>query len=121
MSKLTFKRLASILVASLGLGLLSTGPSSGAFTASSDTLTLSATSATIASGETASVTISASAIAGAAADSLTVNVVTQSRPSGGDGSAGMYVTDSSNTRLRTSAYIPLGGTNPGNNWSGSSL
>jgi hypothetical protein len=119
MSKLTFKRLASILVASLGLGLLSSGPSSGAFTASSDTLTLSATSATIATGETASVTISASAIAGAAADSLTVNVVTQSRPSGGDGSAGMYVTDSSNTRLRTSAYIPLGGSNAGTNWSGS--
>jgi len=118
MSKLTFKRIALVVVTALGAGVLASGPSSANLTNNSDTLTLSATTASIAVGETASVTISVSAIALAAADSLTVNVVTQSLPASGDGSAGLYVTDSSNARIRTSAYIPLGGSNPGNNWSG---
>jgi hypothetical protein len=112
MSKITFKRIALVVVATLGLGVLSTGPSSGAFTANSDTLTASATAATIAAGETASVTISASAVANTLADSLNVTVLTQSRPASGDGSLGFYVTESSTTSvaIRTSAQAQSTGT-----------
>jgi len=119
MSKLTFKRLALVVVTALGLGVLSSGPSLANFTNSSDTLTLSSTTASITVGETASVTVSVSGIAGAAADSLTVNVATQSYASGlGDGSLGMYITDSSNAQIRTAAWEPLGGSAKGTNWSG---
>ncbi len=103
MSKLTFKRLALVVVATLGLGVLSSGPSSSAIVASSDTLTLSATSATIAAGETASVTVTQTLIAQAAGDSMLVNLSSQSAPAGGDGTLGVYVTDSSNATIRTSA------------------
>ena len=105
MSKLSFKRMALVVVSTLGLGVLSTGPSSAAFTNSGDTLTVSATASTIAAGETASITVSSSAIAGAAADSQTVTVINQSLPAGGNGSLGFYVTDSStaSVAIRTSA------------------
>jgi hypothetical protein len=109
MSKLTFKRLALVVVTALGAGVLASGPSSAAITNNSDTLTLSATTASIGTGETASVTITTSAIAGGAGESNTVNIITQSRPAGGNGSAGLYVTDSSNARILTSAWIPIGG------------
>ena len=105
MSKLSFKRMALVVVSTLGLGVLSTGPSSGAFTASSDVVTQSATAATIAAGETASVTISASAIAASVGDSMIVTVLNQSLPAGGNGSLGIYITDSStaDVAIRTKA------------------
>ena len=120
MSKITFKRISLVVVTALGFGLMSTNPSSATITSSSDTMTLSSSTASIGTGETASVTIAVSGIAGAAGDSLIVNVATQSRANGaGDGSLGHYITDSSNARIRTAAYIPLGGTDQGNNLSGS--
>lgn len=56
-TKTTFKRIALVAVAALGLGVLSVAPSSAATTVIDETLTLSAASATVAIGETASVTI----------------------------------------------------------------
>jgi len=100
MSKLTFKRLSLVVVAALGLGMLSTGPSN-ADVAKSETLTLSATTASIAAGETASVTITSGFIAEAAGESLTVNIVNQSVPTGGDGTIGLYNTDSANAYVLT--------------------
>jgi len=104
MSKLTFKRIALALVATLGLGVLSSGPSSAAPVGSSDTLTLSATTASIAVGETASVTITARFISSAAADSVLVRVINESAPNSGNGTLGMYVTDSANVRVRSAGY-----------------
>ncbi|NDC49468.1 MAG: hypothetical protein EBZ61_10400, partial [Micrococcales bacterium] len=103
MTKLTFKRIALVVVTALGLGLVASGPSSAAPTASSDTLTLSASTATIAAGETASVTVTQSAIMNLDSDSLAVRVLNQSAPAGGNGSLGFYVTDSANARIWTRA------------------
>jgi len=55
MSKITFKRIALAVVTALSFGLLSSAPMANA--AVNETLTLSASSATITLGETASVTI----------------------------------------------------------------
>ena len=103
MTKLTFKRLALVVVTALGLGVIASGPSSAAITASSDTLTVSATASSIAAGETASVTVTQSFIANLAGDSLTVVVENQSAPASGDGTVGIYVTDSSNATIRSNA------------------
>jgi hypothetical protein len=103
MTKLTFKRLALVVVTALGLGVIASGPSSAAITASSDTLTVSATASTIAAGETASVTVTQSFIANLAGDSLTVVVENQSAPASGNGTVGIYVTDSSNATIRSNA------------------
>jgi len=82
-TKTTFKRIALVAVAALGLGVLSVAPSSAAVTVISDTLTVSATSATIAYGETATITITeefTSTIANSAstAETATVNMVRDS-------------------------------------------
>jgi len=103
MTKLTFKRLALVVVTALGLGVIASGPSSAVITASSDTLTVSATASSIAAGETASVTVTQSFIANLAGDSLTVVVENQSAPASGDGTVGIYVTDSSNATIRSNA------------------
>jgi hypothetical protein len=103
MTKLTFRRLALVVVTALGLGVIASGPSSAAITASSDTLTVSATASTIAAGETASVTVTQSFIANLAGDSLTVVVENQSAPASGNGKVGIYVTDSSNATIRSNA------------------
>jgi hypothetical protein len=108
MTKLTFKRLALVVVASLGFGVLSTGASSGVMVASSDTLTLSATTSAISAGETASVTVTQTVIAAAEGDSIGVRVTDQSSPDSGDGLLAFYVTDSSNAIIRTTAQsVPL--------------
>ena len=112
MSKLSFKRMALVVVATLGLGVLSTGPSSSVIVASSDTLTLSATSATIAAGETASVTVTQTFVGAASGDSMTVTMEDQSTPASADGTLGVYVTDSANTQaIRTSAQTAGAGVN----------
>jgi hypothetical protein len=108
MSKLSFKRIALVVVATLGLGIFSSGPSQSALVASSDTLTISATTSTIAAGETASVTVTQTGIGNAAGDSLLVRVTNQSKPESGDGSLGFYVTDSSNAAIRTTANTSSG-------------
>ena len=107
MTKLTFKRIALVAVTALGFGLLSTGPSSGIMVASSDTLTISATTSSISAGETASVTVTQTVIAAAAGDSIGVTVQDQSVPTSGDGTLGFYVTDSGNATIRTTANTDL--------------
>ena len=57
-TKTTFKRIALVAVAALGLGVLSVAPSQAAV---GETLTLSASSATVNIGETATVTITTNA------------------------------------------------------------
>ena len=49
-TKTTFKRIALVAVAALGLGVLSVAPSSAAINATDETLTLSASSASVAIG-----------------------------------------------------------------------
>jgi len=56
-TKTTFKRIALVAVAALGLGVLSVAPSSAVINSGDETLTLSATTASAALGETASITI----------------------------------------------------------------
>ena len=56
-TKTTFKRIALVAVAALGLGVLSVAPSQAAVSVIGDTLTVSATAATIGYGETATITI----------------------------------------------------------------
>jgi len=108
MSKITFKRIALVVVATLGLGLFSSGPSQSAMVAGSDTLTISSTSSTIAAGETASVTVTQTGIATETGDSLLVRVTNLSAPASGNGSLGFYVTDSSNAAIRTTANTATG-------------
>jgi len=108
MSKLTFKRIALVVVATLGLGMFTSGPSQSAMVVGSDTLTISSTTSTIAAGETASVTVTQTGIATEAGDSLLVRVTNQSAPAGGNGSLGFYVTDSSNAAIRTTANTASG-------------
>jgi len=115
MSKLIFKRIALVVVATLGLGVLSAGPSSSAIVGSSDTLALSSTTATIAAGETASVTVTQTFVGAATGDSMTVSMEDQSVPASADGTLGVYVTDSSNTQaIRTSKQTAGAGVNGSN-------
>jgi len=105
MSKMTFKRIALTVVAALGFGVLASGPSQATVVANSDTLSLSATTATAAVGETATVSITATLIAGNIGDSLLVNVVNQSAPIGATTATkhGLYTTDSANAAIFTKA------------------
>jgi len=109
MSKLSFKRIALVVVATLGLGVLSSGPSSAAISANSDTLTQSATTSAISAGETASITIKQSYIAGGALESMAVTVSDESTPSGiGDGRLSMLISESANVSARnTCAQVTI--------------
>ena len=113
MSKLSFKRVALAVVATLGLGVLSSGPASSAIVAGSDTLVLSAASASVVAGETASVTITQSYIAAAAAESVAVTIQDQSTPVNANGTLAIFVTDSANVSTHTNAVqspVTEGGT-----------
>jgi hypothetical protein len=81
-TKTTFKRIALVAVAALGLGVLTVAPSQAASNA--DTLTLSSTTATVALSDTAtatSPTVTLSYLAGDWADSMTVTASLTSGPS----------------------------------------
>jgi len=80
-TKTTFKRLALVTVAALGLGVLSIAPSSAVVNA--DTLTLSATSAAQTTAETATATSATATLAflgGVVSDSMTVTASLVSGP-----------------------------------------
>jgi hypothetical protein len=95
-TKTTFKRVALVAVAALGLGVLSVAPSSAA--ALSVTVTPSATTSAIKTGETATISLTVSGILGAAADSLTVVGI---RTKGTSGTVNFNgTTDSTTTQLR---------------------
>jgi len=80
-TKTTFKRVALVAVAALGLGVLSVAPSQAATQA--DTLSISAATASILTGETATATLTGTFVSGTAAyaDTLTVTASATSLPS----------------------------------------
>ena len=108
-TKTTFKRIALVAVAALGLGVLSVAPSSAAINATDETLTLSAASASVAIGETASVTITSSFVgsltAGTAgfADSRTILVT--GTGAGGTPTLIASNSDSANVRIGAGQYF----------------
>jgi trimeric autotransporter adhesin len=75
-TKTTFKRVALVAVAALGLGVLSVAPSQAAPV--SVTLTPSATTSAITTSETATISVGFSSVIGATTDSLTVQAVVTS-------------------------------------------
>ena len=97
-TKTTFKRVALVAVAALGLGVLSVAPSQA--DAISVTLTPSATTSAITTSDTATITIAAAAVAGATTDSLTVRaVVTSSNVATAGTLAFAGTTDSTTTNM----------------------
>ena len=78
--KTSMKRLALALVASLGFGVLSSGPSASVGLANSATLTLTASATTVEVGETVTITAVSSEIGNpwAASDSRTISMVVES-------------------------------------------
>ncbi|ASY15379.1 hypothetical protein A1sIA56_00250 [Candidatus Planktophila sulfonica] len=103
-TKTTFKRVALVAVAALGLGVLSVAPSNAA--AISVTVTPSATTSTIKTGETATISLTVSGILGGAGESLTVVGV---RTKGASGTVNFNgTTDSTTTQLRAGSSSGAG-------------
>jgi trimeric autotransporter adhesin len=103
-TKTTFKRVALVAVAALGLGVLSVAPSNAA--AISVTVTPSATTSTIKTGETATISLTVSGIMGGAGESLTVVGV---RTKGSSGTVNFNgTTDSTTTQLRAGSASGAG-------------
>jgi hypothetical protein len=103
-TKTTFKRIALVAVAALGLGVVSVAPSSAAII--SVTVTPSATTSAIKTGETATISLTVSAILSAATDTVTVHGV---RTKGTSGTVNFNATtDSTTTRISGSNYATLG-------------
>jgi hypothetical protein len=94
-TKTTFKRLALVTVAALGLGLVAVAPSSAA--SLTVAVTPSATTSAIKVGETATISLTVSAITGSDTDSLTVHGVRTRGTSGTIYFQG--TTDSTTTRV----------------------
>ncbi|NBU58006.1 MAG: hypothetical protein EBS25_06070, partial [Actinobacteria bacterium] len=103
-TKTTFKRVALVAVAALGLGLISVAPSSA--TLVSVQVTPSATTSAIKAGETATISLTVAGIIGAAGDTVTIHGV---RTKGTSGTVNFNATtDSTTTRIADSAYATLG-------------
>ena len=79
-TKTTFKRIALVAVAALGLGVLTVAPSQA--TTIANTVTPSATTSTIKVGETATITLKVSAILVSATESLSVTAIRTTGVSG---------------------------------------
>jgi trimeric autotransporter adhesin len=104
-TKTTFKRIALVAVAALGLGVLSVAPSQAA--AAAVTLVPSATTTAITTSETATITIATSAVAGGSTDSLTVRaVVTSSNVATAGTLRFAGTTDSTTTIIRAAVASP---------------
>ena len=117
-TKTTFKRIALVAVAALGLGVLSVAPSSAAILSgvtATNTLTLGTASTSIASGESATATFTSTFIAGAAHDSVTVDAFATSA---NGGSMRLFVTDSSSAVSTTNVQVTTPGSSDA---SGSSI
>jgi hypothetical protein len=94
-TKTTFKRVALVAVAALGLGVLSVAPSSAAILSgvtATNTLTMGTASTAINAGESATATFTSTFIAGAAHDSVTVDAFATSA---NGGTMRLFVSDSS--------------------------
>ena len=95
-TKTTFKRIALVAVAALGLGVLSVAPSQAVSQA--DTLSISATTAAIMTGETATVTLTGTFLAGAVANGDTMTIVASATalPAGGTTMPALVASDTVN-------------------------
>jgi len=100
-TKTTFKRIALVAVASLGLGVLAVAPSS-AYVANSPTLTLSAASGSAAQGDTASVTITTTFSSSIANESMTVSIAGDN-----SGSTPVLIATSDSANVKASVSGPL--------------
>ena len=97
-TKTTFKRVALVAVAALGLGVLSVTPSQA--DAISVSFTPSVTASAISTSETATVRIAVAAVAGATNDSVTVRAVVTSSNASTSGTLNFEpTTDSTTTRF----------------------
>jgi protocatechuate 3,4-dioxygenase beta subunit len=92
-TKTTFKRIALVAVAALGLGVLSVAPSSA--TVVTNTLTIDAATDTAKVGETATAVLSQSFLTGATFDSVTVTAALTSQPTGASATPYLNLADSS--------------------------
>jgi hypothetical protein len=112
-TKTTFKRVALVAVAALGLGVISVAPSQAAHIG--DTLALTPVTSTIVAGETATATVNSTFTGVSTGDSITVNAV-QLSPATASGSLKFAIVDSYTSTLTSadgSASISTGVT--GNN------
>jgi hypothetical protein len=97
-TKTTFKRVALVAVATLGLGVLSVAPSQA--DPISVTLSPSVTASAITTADTATVRVTASAVAGSSVDSLTIRAVVTSSNASTSGTLNFdATTDSTTTRF----------------------
>ena len=101
-TKTTFKRIALVTVAALGFGLLSVAPSSAAPTG--DTLSIDAATDTAVTGETATAVVTQSFVGLAAHDSMSVQALITSAPTGGAGVSVKLSTNDSTTARITYLY-----------------
>jgi hypothetical protein len=108
-TKTTFKRIALVAVAALGLGVMSVAPSQAAHQA--DTLTLTPVTSAISAGETASATVNSTFIGVTTGDSITVNAIVTTKPTSGNGALEFRIVDSLTATVSTadlSASISTG-------------
>jgi hypothetical protein len=98
-TKTTFKRIALVAVAALGLGVMSVAPSQAAHQA--DTLTLTPVKSAISAGETASATVNSTFIGAAAGDSITVSAIVTTKPTSGNGTLEFRIVDSLTATVST--------------------
>ena len=112
-TKTTFKRIALVAVAALGLGVLSVAPSNAAIDSQNHTLAFSAggTSATaaISTGESATVNAKIGFIATNALDTVTVKAQLLDAPAGGLGTTVklIAVDSATSTGVVTWSYLPM--------------
>ena len=114
-TKTTFKRVALVAVAALGLGVLSVAPSSAVI--NSDSLTLSAATAAQTSAETAtatSATVSLSFLPSATTDSISVTAALVSGPTGNTALPYLELVDTASATVDGTA-APVAGTSVGPN------
>jgi hypothetical protein len=108
-TKTTFKRIALVTVAALGFGVMSVVPSNAATQA--DTLTLSAATGTMQTGETSTATtVSTSALFADAGDTYTVTAFLTSAPAGNTAVPVLTLAETTSAIVASSAANSIAGT-----------
>jgi len=108
-TKTTFKRIALVTVAALGFGVMSVVPSNAATQA--DTLTLSAATATMQTGETSTATtVSTSALFADAGDTLTVTAYLTAAPAGNTAVPVLSLAETTSAIVASSSANSIAGT-----------
>jgi hypothetical protein len=104
-TKTTFKRVALVAVAALGLGVLSVAPSQAAHRG--DSLTLTPVTSAITAGETATAKVNSSFTGVAAGDSITVSAI-QFSPNAASGTLGFTVVDTYTSTVSVASAAAAG-------------